>query len=173
MQPTPGGRSSSGGGGSGELSGGGGLTRFRSVPATWLEALLEEEKSVDQKEEKEGNEDEVEEEEEEEDDEDEGDPLKPTQSLTQLLASSADPSLLVFDSSIFRQNSSPAEFFRNFDSETYFSNFGLDPNPPNYNNYDSHSNSNTFHGGGGRKTKTNNGSGNAPPWKCCVVLVLF
>ena len=25
----------------------------------------------------------------------------------------------------------------------------------------------------GRKTKTNNGSGNVPPWKCCVVLVLF
>ncbi|XP_030951623.1 transcription factor bHLH80 isoform X2 [Quercus lobata] len=147
MQPTPGGRSSSGGGGSGELSGGGGLARFRSAPATWLEALLEEEKPVDQKEEKE-------EEEEEEEEEDEEDPLKPTQSLTQLLASSADPSLLVFDSNIFRQNSSPAEFFGNSDSETYFSNFGLNPNPPNYNNYDSHSNSNTFHGGGGGGTAT-------------------
>lgn len=145
MQPTPGGRSSSGGGGSGELSGGGGLARFRSAPATWLEALLEEEKPVDQKEQKKGNE---EKEEEEEEDEDEEDPLKPTQSLTQLLASSADPSLLVFDSNIFRQNSSPAEFFGNSDSEAYFSNFGLNPNPPNYNNYDSHSNSNTFHGGG-------------------------
>lgn len=151
MQPTPGSRSSSGGGGSGELSGGGGLARFRSAPATWLEALLEEEKPVDQKEQKEGNEEEGEEEDEEEgeEDEDEEDPLKPTQSLTQLLASSADPNLLVFDSNIFRQNSSPAEFFGNSDSEAYFSNFGLNPNPPNYSNYDSHSNSNTFHGGGG------------------------
>ncbi|KAM3759478.1 hypothetical protein ACB098_01G123300 [Castanea mollissima] len=153
MQPTPDGRSSSGGGGSGELSGGGGLARFRSAPATWLEALLEEEKPVAQKEEGEGNVEEEGEEEEEEEDEDEEDPLKPTQSLTQLLASSADPSLLVFDSNIFRQNSSPAEFFGNSDSEAYFSNFGLNPNPPNYNNYDSHSNSNTFHGGGGTGTK--------------------
>jgi hypothetical protein len=121
MQPTPAGTSGSGG----ELSRGG-LARFRSAPATWLEALLEGE-------------------------EEEDDPLKPNQSLTQLLAgsnsstptsrgdsvsfaSSADPGLFESGSSagFFRQNSSPAEFLGNsgvgFDG--YFSNFGI---PPNYN----------------------------------------
>ena len=121
MQPTPAGTSGSGG----ELSRGG-LARFRSAPATWLEALLEGE-------------------------EEEDDPLKPNQSLTQLLAgsnsstptsrgdsvsfaSSADPGLFESGSSagFFRQNSSPAEFLGNsgVGSDGYFSNFGI---PPNYN----------------------------------------
>lgn len=123
MQSSPAGRSGSTGGG--ELSRGA-LARFRSAPATWLEALLEEEVE---------------------------DPLKPNQSLTQLLAasnsctptptsrvgsatfasSSADPGLFDSDSSagLFRQNSSPAEFLGNSSSgsEGYFPNFGL---PANY-----------------------------------------
>jgi hypothetical protein len=123
MQPTPAGTSGSGSGG--ELSRGG-LARFRSAPATWLEALLEGE-------------------------EEEEDPLKANQSLTQLLAgsnsstptsrgdsvsfaSSADPGLFESGSSagFFRQNSSPAEFLGNsgVGSDGYFSNFGI---PPNYN----------------------------------------
>uniref|UniRef100_A0A2N9F459 BHLH domain-containing protein n=1 Tax=Fagus sylvatica TaxID=28930 RepID=A0A2N9F459_FAGSY len=125
MQPTPGGTSRSSGGG---LSGGR-LARFRSAPATWLETLLEEEKGGGEEEE----------EEEEEEDEDEVEELKPNQSLTQLLTSSANPTL--FDSAtatgFFRQNSSPPDFFGNSDSENYFSNFGT-INPPNY-NYVSHS----------------------------------
>ncbi|KAJ6379462.1 hypothetical protein OIU76_016159 [Salix suchowensis] len=64
MQPSPGGsRNTSGGGGGG--GGGGGLARFRSAPATWLAALLEEE---------------------------EEDPLKQNQNLTQLLTSNAPSS---------------------------------------------------------------------------------
>ncbi|KAF5456901.1 hypothetical protein F2P56_026323 [Juglans regia] len=129
MRPTPAGTSGSTGGG-GELSRGG-LARFRSAPASWLEALLED---------------------------DEEDPLKPNQSLTQLLAasnsctptptsredsatfdsSSADPGLFDSGSSpgIFRQNSSPAELLQNssLGSEGYFSNFRI---PENY-NYVSH-----------------------------------
>ncbi|GKV35210.1 hypothetical protein SLEP1_g43512 [Rubroshorea leprosula] len=118
MQPVPGGGGSSGGGGGGggggELSRGG-LTRFRSVPATWLDALFEE---------------------------DEEDPLKPNQCLTQLLTSptvtpatrnsgpfatsAADPGL--FEPSGFqRQNSSPANLIGN--SDGYFSNYGI---PSNY-----------------------------------------
>lgn len=85
MQPTAAGSSSSsgggGGGGGGELNRAG-LARFRSAPATWLEALLEEE---------------------------EEDPLKPNQCLTQLL-SSGDPGLSQLDQVGFpRQNSSPAD----------------------------------------------------------------
>ncbi|KAL5558421.1 hypothetical protein UlMin_034632 [Ulmus minor] len=110
MQPTPGGSSSSGGGGGVNR----GLARFRSAPATWLEALLEDE---------------------------EEDPLKPTQCLTQLLAenspssssrtshlpfgSSADPGS--FDAGFLRQNSSPADFLGSSTgvSEGFFSNFGI------------------------------------------------
>ncbi|PON33031.1 Basic helix-loop-helix transcription factor [Parasponia andersonii] len=117
MQPTPGGGSTSasgsgGGGGGGELSRGG-LARFRSAPATWLEALLE--------------------------DEEEDPLLKPTQCLTQLLtehsspsptrggsvvpfgSSSADPSS--FDVGLLRKNSSPADFLGN--SDGFFSNFAI------------------------------------------------
>ncbi|KAK6246553.1 hypothetical protein SCA6_009643 [Theobroma cacao] len=121
MQPTPGGSGSSsgGGGGGGELSRGG-LARFRSAPATWLEALLEEE---------------------------EEDPLKPNQCLTQLLtansttpatrdsgpfSSSADPAGLFEPTGFQRQNSSPADFLGNNSgaaSDAYFSNFGI---PANY-----------------------------------------
>lgn len=125
MQPTPAGTSGSGAGGGGELNRGG-LTRFRSAPATWLEALLEGE-------------------------EEEEDPLKPSQSLTQLLAdsdsstptsrvasvgfgSSGDPGLFETGSSagFFRQNSSPSEFLGNSGagSDGYFSDYGI---PPNYN----------------------------------------
>ncbi|KAK3229779.1 hypothetical protein Dsin_001660 [Dipteronia sinensis] len=88
MQPTAAGSSSSsgggGGGGGGELNRGG-LARFRSAPATWLEALLEEE---------------------------EEDPLKPNQCLTQLLSSGGggDPGLTQFEQ-FQRQNSSPADLF--------------------------------------------------------------
>lgn len=112
MQPTAAGSSSSGGGGN-ELSRGG-LARFRSAPATWLEALLEE---------------------------DEEDPLKPNQCLTQLLtansgtpatrtsvpfSSSADPGF--FEPAAFpRQNSSPADFL-GIGSDGYFSNFGISAN---------------------------------------------
>ncbi|CAM8999650.1 unnamed protein product [Rhodiola kirilowii] len=74
MQPTPGGSSSGGIGGAdgpGLSRGGGGLARFRSAPATWLEALLE-----DDDDEGEGVEDSLE-------------ALKPTESLTQLLSSSS------------------------------------------------------------------------------------
>ncbi|XVF30094.1 hypothetical protein REPUB_Repub16aG0027300 [Reevesia pubescens] len=126
MQPTPGGSSSSsggvgGGGGDdgGELSRGG-LARFRSAPATWLEALLEEE---------------------------EEDPLKPNQCLTQLLTAnsttptttrnslafpnSTDTAGLFEPSGFLRQNSSPADFLGNNSataSDAYFSNFGVRPN---------------------------------------------
>uniref|UniRef100_A0A7N0TMF5 BHLH domain-containing protein n=1 Tax=Kalanchoe fedtschenkoi TaxID=63787 RepID=A0A7N0TMF5_KALFE len=112
MQPTPGGSSSSSG--DGGLSRGR-LARFRSAPASWLEALLED------------------------DDEGEGvddslDALKPTETLTQLLSSSnpitsspavsslrnscgvdvagADPGLFEPSNAAFlRQNSSPADLF--------------------------------------------------------------
>ncbi|KAF3445420.1 hypothetical protein FNV43_RR10596 [Rhamnella rubrinervis] len=123
MQPTPGGGSSgSGGGGGGGGSGGGlsrgGLARFRSAPATWLEALLEDE---------------------------EEDPLKPNQCLTQLLTENspttssrdsvpfasplADPGGS-FDGGFLRQNSSPADFLGNSSSfsEGYLSNFGIPAN---------------------------------------------
>ncbi|KAJ7949671.1 transcription factor bHLH80-like [Quillaja saponaria] len=130
MQPTPGdsgnssggdgGGGGGGGGGSGsELTRGGGLVRFRSAPAAWLEALLEE---------------------------DEEDPLKANQCLTQLLASNSTtptsrnsvpfaPSLTPFDEAVsssgfFRQNSSPADFLGNSGIRTdeYFSNYGVSPN---------------------------------------------
>ncbi|XVF73990.1 hypothetical protein PTKIN_Ptkin13bG0026000 [Pterospermum kingtungense] len=118
MQPTPGGSSSSSGGG-GEVSRGG-LARFRSAPATWLEALLEEE---------------------------EEDPLRPNQCLTQLLTAntttpttrnsvafrnSADPAGLFEPSGFNRQNSTPADFLGNNSasaSDACFSNFGV---PPSY-----------------------------------------
>lgn len=128
MQPTPGGSSSSigggGGGGGGEVSRGG-LARYRSAPATWLEALLEEE---------------------------EEDPLKPNQLLTELLTAnsttppaptsrnsvpfpnSADPAGLFEPTGFHRQSSSPADFFGNDSaaaaaSDVYFSGYGI---PPNY-----------------------------------------
>lgn len=124
MQPTPlvSGNSSRGGGGGSELIGSG-LARFRSAPATWLEALLE--------------------------DEEEEDPLKPNRTLTQLLASnnptrnsvplasssSLSSSFLsgnLFEPTGFqRQNSSPADFLGNSGSgsDGYFSSFGI---PSNY-----------------------------------------
>ncbi|XVF37291.1 hypothetical protein REPUB_Repub19eG0133400 [Reevesia pubescens] len=106
--------SSSGGGVGGEVSRGG-LARFRSAPATWLEALLEEE---------------------------EEDPLKPNQCLTQLLTAnsttpttrnsmpfpnSADSAGLFEPSGFHRQNSSPADLLGNraAASDDYFSNFGV------------------------------------------------
>ena len=99
MQPTPGGGSSSSGGG-----GGGGLARFRSTPASWLEALF------------------LKEEVEEGDGED---PLalrssNQQQGFTQLL--SGEPS------GFFRRNSSPAEFLGNsvFDSQQYISKYDYD-----------------------------------------------
>lgn len=118
MKPTPGGSSSSSGGGAEGSRGG--LARFRSAPATWLEALLEEE---------------------------EEDPLKPNQCLTQLLTgnssstptirnsflfpNSADPPGLFEPSGFQRQNSSPADFLGNNPaaaSDAYFSNFGVAAN---------------------------------------------
>ncbi|XVF63337.1 hypothetical protein PTKIN_Ptkin09bG0079700 [Pterospermum kingtungense] len=123
MQPTPGGRSSSstGGGGGGCEVSRGGLARFRSAPATWLEALLEEE---------------------------EEDPLKPNQLLTQLLTANSttstsqnpvpfpnsdDPTGLFEPTGNFhRQNSSPADFLGNSSaaaSDAYFSSYGV---PANY-----------------------------------------
>ncbi|KAK8545869.1 hypothetical protein V6N13_067128 [Hibiscus sabdariffa] len=117
MKPTPAGSSSSSGGGGGGEGSRGGLARFRSAPATWLEALLEE---------------------------DEEDPLKPNQCLTQLLTgnSSTIPTIRnplpfpnsddqagLFEPSGFqRQNSSPADFLENnsaADSDAYFPNFGV------------------------------------------------
>lgn len=71
---------------------GGGLARFRSAPAAWLEALLED---------------------------DEEDPLKPNHCLTQLLAADSSDLDSPADQPLFdpnpspafhRQNSSPAEF---------------------------------------------------------------
>ncbi|KAL6179156.1 hypothetical protein ACLB2K_050672 [Fragaria x ananassa] len=103
MQPAP--------GGSGEVTRGG-LGRFCSAPASWLEALLEDE---------------------------EEDPLKPTQCLTDLLADSCggptSSAAVGFGSSevvadpaagFLRQNSSPADFVGNSSggSEGYFSGFG-------------------------------------------------
>ncbi|KAG8660809.1 transcription factor bHLH81 isoform X1 [Manihot esculenta] len=122
MQPTPSGsgNSSGGDGGGGELNRGG-LARFRSAPATWLEALLE--------------------------DEEEEDLLKPNQTLTQLLASntpstrnsvpfasssiSVEPGNLFEPTGFKRQNSSPADFLGNsgLGSDGYFSSFGI---PSNY-----------------------------------------
>ncbi|XP_048227002.1 transcription factor bHLH80 isoform X1 [Ricinus communis] len=124
MQPTP---SSGGGGGGGGGENRVGLARFRSAPPTWLEALLEEE-------------------------EEEEDPLKPTQTLTQLLASNTTRNSLPFGpssssvvepgggSNLFepgggggfqRQHSSPADFLVNsgIGNDGYFANFGI---PPNY-----------------------------------------
>ncbi|XP_062101770.1 transcription factor bHLH80 [Humulus lupulus] len=119
MQPTSGHSSSSvgGGGGGGGVSRGG-LTRFRSAPATWLEALLE--------------------------DEEEDQLLKPTQCLTQLLTehssppatatgsvpfgSSEDPCSFADEASGFlRQNSSPADFLGSSGhvSDGFFSNFAM------------------------------------------------
>ncbi|XP_065847501.1 transcription factor bHLH81-like [Euphorbia lathyris] len=129
MQPTPSssGNFSGGGGGGGGVASGElnriGLARFRSAPATWLEALLE------------GEEDEEEEE-----------TLKPNQSLTQLLSSNtpASRNSVPFGSSssvehgnLFeplgfqRQNSSPADFLGNsgIEGDGYFPNFGI---PSNY-----------------------------------------
>ncbi|KAK8994187.1 hypothetical protein V6N11_045295 [Hibiscus sabdariffa] len=120
MKPTPAGSSSSSGGGGGGEGSRGGLARFRSAPATWLEALLEE---------------------------DEEDPLKPTQCLTQLLTgnsstiptirnplpfpNSTDPAGLFEPSGFQRQNSSPADFLENNSaaaSDAYFPNFGVAEN---------------------------------------------
>ncbi|XP_052202223.1 transcription factor bHLH81-like isoform X2 [Diospyros lotus] len=115
------------GGGGGDLSRG--LARFRSAPATWLEALLES-------------------------DED-GDPLKPTQSLAHIPPASstapsarssgavdfpASPDPAVFDAGgvaassemgFLRHNSSPAEFLAQISSsgsEGFFSGFDVSPN---------------------------------------------
>ena len=110
-------------GGGGEQSRG--LARFRSAPATWLEALLESEE--------------------------EDDPLKPTQLLTQLPPTSsaastnrnsaasgyADPGLFeggrgaASGLGFLRHNSSPADFLAQISSSSdgYFSNFGI---PSNY-----------------------------------------
>uniref|UniRef100_A0A2P2KGS3 Uncharacterized protein MANES_02G197900 n=1 Tax=Rhizophora mucronata TaxID=61149 RepID=A0A2P2KGS3_RHIMU len=94
MKPMPAGSRHGSGGGGGEL-GRGGLTRFRSAPATWLEELLEGE---------------------------EEDPLKPSQNLTQLLVSNAPSSInpvLPAEPGLFepagfqRQSSSPADFLGN------------------------------------------------------------
>ncbi|KDP35099.1 hypothetical protein JCGZ_10941 [Jatropha curcas] len=125
MQPTPsstGAGGGGGGGGGGELNRGGlGLARFRSAPANWLEALLEE------------------------GEEGEDDPLKPNQTLTQLLSSntptsrnsvpfgtsSVEPGNFFEPADFQRQNSSPADFLGNsgIGSDGYFSNFGI---PSNY-----------------------------------------
>ncbi|XWS24773.1 hypothetical protein CRYUN_Cryun27aG0013000 [Craigia yunnanensis] len=120
MQPTPVGSSRSNGGGGGCEVSRGGLARFRSAPATWLEALLEEE---------------------------EEDPLNPNQCLTQLLTAnspttttrnsvpfpnSTDSAGLFEPTGFHRQNSSPADFLGNNSaaaSDAYFSNFGV---PANY-----------------------------------------
>ncbi|KAK9269986.1 hypothetical protein L1049_025559 [Liquidambar formosana] len=139
MQPTAAGSSSSGGGGGVADGGGGGrgaelirggqLARFRSAPATWLEALLE------------GGE-------EGEEQEEEDDALKPNQCLTQLLSTnsatptirnsdnfvpSADPGLFesgsaASGSAFLRQNSSPAEFPSSGGYDGYFSGFGIPAN---------------------------------------------
>ncbi|KAJ6693654.1 hypothetical protein OIU85_004434 [Salix viminalis] len=125
MQPSPGGsRNTSGGGGGG---GGGGLARFRSAPATWLAALLEEE---------------------------EEDPLKQNQNLTQLLTSNApssrnpvpfndssaavEPGLFGTGGGFQRQNSPPDDFTGNSgigSDQGCFSNYGFASNyeylPPN------------------------------------------
>lgn len=117
--------------------GGGGLARFRSAPATWLEALLESE--------------------EEELEDVVVDPptpkptTTPTPTHTHQLhnispnppknpSAVVDPELLFGStggggcspSSFLRQNSSPAEFLSQIDG--YFSNFGIPP-PPNYDHY--------------------------------------
>ncbi|KAM7512670.1 hypothetical protein LguiB_011545 [Lonicera macranthoides] len=113
--------------------GGGGLARFRSAPASWLEALLESE--------------------EEELEDVVVDPPTPKPTATtpthQLHNISpnppknpsavVDPELLFgstvgggSSSSFLRQNSSPAEFLSQIDG--YFSNFGIPP-PPNYDHY--------------------------------------
>ncbi|XP_010543658.1 PREDICTED: transcription factor bHLH81 [Tarenaya hassleriana] len=131
MQSTPvGSRSSGGGGGEGGGGGGGGegprgggLSRIRSAPATWLEALLEE---------------------------DEEDALRPNLGLTELLTGNS-PGLqqgattsrntfafpspteqgLYQQAGFHRQNSSPADFLigSGVGSDGYFSNFGI---PANY-----------------------------------------
>ena len=137
MQPAAGG--ASGGGGASRA----GLSRFRSAPATWLEALLEDE---------------------------EEDPLKPNQCLTQLLTSAtdqttsstsssisrsivadipaaaslfgasgsnplADPAAgeSSFDAGFLRQNSSPPDFLGTHDG-LFSSSFGSigSCNPPNF-----------------------------------------
>lgn len=111
-------------------SGGGlsrGLARFRSAPATWLEALLESEEV---------------EVEEEESILDLDPPPKPTTTPTQSFTppptaaankTYVDPGLFSSpgSSAFLRQNSSPAEFLAqiNSGSDGYFSNFGI---PANY-----------------------------------------
>ncbi|XP_073020864.1 transcription factor bHLH80-like [Primulina eburnea] len=92
------------GGESGELSRSGGLARFRSAPATWLEALLES-------------------------DEEYSDvvselPKPPSDAATdlELLESTGSGGL----SNFLRQNSSPAEFLSMLNkSDGYFSSFGI------------------------------------------------
>ncbi|KDO84016.1 hypothetical protein CISIN_1g023215mg [Citrus sinensis] len=121
MQPTAGGSSSSSGGGGGGVGGRGelsrgGLARLRSAPASWIDALLEEELE---------------------------DPLKPNQCLTQLL-SSGDPVSVTAGLSLSqsqldqvgfqRQNSSPADLF-----DGYFSNYAT---PSSYDYVDVSPNSN-------------------------------
>ncbi|XP_050215296.1 transcription factor bHLH80 [Mercurialis annua] len=128
MQPT----SSGSGGGGGEVNRVG-LARFRSAPPTWLETLLEEEEAV------------IEEEE---------DPLKPNQTLTQLLeantrnflpfvvsGSAVEPGGTSSSNDLYdlggagaglqRQNSSPADFLGSsgIGNDGYFStSFGIAPN---------------------------------------------
>ncbi|KAB5512568.1 hypothetical protein DKX38_029596 [Salix brachista] len=118
MQPTPAGSGNASAGG-GSAGGGGGIARYRSAPATWLEALLEEEE----------------------------DPLKQSQNLTQLLTSntppsrdsmpfnasraSVEPGLFEPVCSFQRQNSSPADFLGNSgigSDQGYFSSYGIASN---------------------------------------------
>lgn len=98
MQPT-----GSGGGGPSR-----GLARFRSAPATWLEALLESE-----------------EEEEEES-------ILPPKPSTATPPTTTNPGL--FSSPFLRQNSSPAEFLGQIrtGSDGYLSNFALLPHYDHY-----------------------------------------
>lgn len=123
MQTGPGSSSNSSGGAGPSR---GGFARFRSAPATWLEALLEDEQE---------------------------DPLKPTHCLTQLLADdlgtpscsnsvpfASSTDLSAFDAEFLRQNSSPADFIDTLGSisEAYLPSYGIpasfDSVPPNIRN---------------------------------------
>lgn len=115
MQSTSVGSSGGGGGGGGQLSRSG-LSRIRSAPATWLEALLEE---------------------------DEEESLKPNLGLTELLTGNSsdtptsrgsfefpipvDQGLYQQGGEFHRQNSSPADFLSG--SDGFIPNFGI---PANY-----------------------------------------
>ncbi|KAH7836273.1 hypothetical protein Vadar_034257 [Vaccinium darrowii] len=117
-------RSTSGGGSGGGGGVGRGLARFRSAPATWLEALLE--SDIEQ----------------EEEDEEEQDPLlkPPTQSQTQLKPTTQFPPTSYAEPASFdgaggpasgvgflRHNSTPADFLAQISGGTdgYFSSFGI------------------------------------------------